>query len=162
MRKAFGEERGASAVEFAIIASVLFLVLFGTIQFGIAYNRYQGLNAAAREGARLGALENTNVDAIRQRVLNSLSILDPSKFSSAYTCPALATDQGCIEVYQESTTSPGTYSIMNSGSSIPCDSAHAGAIASLKVIVNYKMLIQIPLWASPSITASGTGIFKCE
>jgi hypothetical protein len=156
------DERGASAVEFAIIASVLFMVLFGIIQFGIAYNRYQGLNGAAREGARLGALENTTVDTIRARVLSSLSILDPTKFSSAYTCPSLSTEQGCIEVYQESTSTPGTYSLLNSGSSVPCDAAHSGAVASLKVIANYRMSLQIPLWSSPSITISGTGIFKCE
>ena len=156
------DERGASAVEFAIIAAVLFMVLFGIIQFGIAYNRYQGLNGAAREGARLGALQNTTVDTIRTRVLNSMSILDPTKFSSSYTCPSLSTEQGCIEVSQESTSSPGTYTVLTSGSSIPCDAAHAGAVASLKVVANYKMSLQIPLWASPSITISGTGIFKCE
>src|SRR5437588_12417952 len=102
MLRGRGSERGASAVEFAIIASLLFMVLFGTIQFGIAYNRYQGLNAAAREGARVGALQNTTVDTIRSRVLGALSIIDPNNFSSSYTCPGtMNTDQGCIEVSQQ-------------------------------------------------------------
>jgi Flp pilus assembly protein TadG len=153
-------EDGASAVEFAIVASVLLMVLFGTIQFGIAYNRYQGLNAAAREGARVGSLQNTTVDTIRSRVLSSLSIIDPTNFSSSYTCPGtLNTDQGCIEVSQQDTTS-GNYTVLTSGTAVPCDPSHS--TANLKVSATYKTLVQIPLWKSASVTMSGDGIFKCE
>jgi hypothetical protein len=32
------------------------MMLFGILQFGIAFNRQQGVHAAAREGARAGAV----------------------------------------------------------------------------------------------------------
>ena len=43
--------------------------MFGILQFGLTYNRQQGLHAAAREGARLASLGNTVTAAeVRQRV----------------------------------------------------------------------------------------------
>src|SRR5487761_1588895 len=53
---------GAAAVEFAIVLPVLVLLLFGVIQFGLAYNRQQGLNAAVREGSRLASIGGTFQD----------------------------------------------------------------------------------------------------
>jgi len=49
-------EKGASAVEFAIILPILIMVIFAIFQFGIAYNNYIALTHAAREGARLAAV----------------------------------------------------------------------------------------------------------
>ena len=49
-------ERGSVMVEFALVVSILFLILFGIIQFGMVFNAQLSLNYAAREGARLAAL----------------------------------------------------------------------------------------------------------
>ena len=54
-------EKGASAVEFAIILPILIILVFGIVEFGIAYNNYIALTHAAREGARLAAV---NMDEI--------------------------------------------------------------------------------------------------
>ena len=50
------DEDGVVAVELALVLPVLVMLVFGIIQFGIAFNRYQGVHAAAREGARVGAV----------------------------------------------------------------------------------------------------------
>lgn len=50
-------ERGAALVEFALIAPVLFLVLFGIIEFGIALNDYQSIRHGVRDGARQAAVQ---------------------------------------------------------------------------------------------------------
>ena len=42
-------QKGAAAVEFAIIIPVLVMILFGMFQFGIAYNNWIALTHAARE-----------------------------------------------------------------------------------------------------------------
>ena len=47
-------ERGASLVEFAIIAPLLFLLLFGIIELGRAVATFNAVNTAAREGTRYG------------------------------------------------------------------------------------------------------------
>ena len=46
------DERGAALVEFAIVMPLLFLLLFGVIEFAIAFNDYQSIRQGARDGAR--------------------------------------------------------------------------------------------------------------
>jgi Flp pilus assembly protein TadG len=54
-----GSQEGASAVEFALVLPLLVLFLFGTTTFGLAFARAQGMEAAAREGARLASIGRT-------------------------------------------------------------------------------------------------------
>lgn len=49
-------QRGLTTVEFSIVGIVLFLVLFGIIEFGRALYTVNILTAAARRGARLAAV----------------------------------------------------------------------------------------------------------
>jgi Flp pilus assembly protein TadG len=49
---------GATMVEFALILPILLLLVVGIIQFGIAYNVQISLTGAAREGARVMAIQN--------------------------------------------------------------------------------------------------------
>jgi len=57
-------EKGASAVEFALILPILIILVFGIVQFGIAYNNYIALTHAAREGARLAAVNMDEIEGI--------------------------------------------------------------------------------------------------
>jgi len=50
------KERGAVAVEMAIVLPLLLLILLGIIEFGRAYNVQVSLTQAAREGARYAAI----------------------------------------------------------------------------------------------------------
>ncbi len=50
------KQKGASAVEFAIILPILVMIVFAIFQIGIAYNNYIALTHAAREGVRLAAV----------------------------------------------------------------------------------------------------------
>jgi len=50
------QDRGASAVEFAIISLVLIMLLTGIIQFGYTFFQYLEIVHAAREGARWASL----------------------------------------------------------------------------------------------------------
>jgi hypothetical protein len=59
-----GREDGAAAVEFALLLPLLVLLLFGFIQFGIAFNtRIQATNAA-REAARMAVIGIDNWDDV--------------------------------------------------------------------------------------------------
>ena len=58
---------GAAAVEFALIVGVLVMLLFGMLQFGLAFFELQNLRAAVREGARIGAV-GADQNEIKQRV----------------------------------------------------------------------------------------------
>ncbi len=49
-------ERGAVAVEFALLLPVLIVILFGITAFGVAFSRFVTYISAAREGARYAAV----------------------------------------------------------------------------------------------------------
>jgi Flp pilus assembly protein TadG len=55
-------DRGAAAVEMALVLPILLFVLMGMIDFGRAYNAQIQLSAAAREGVRLASLNTTGVE----------------------------------------------------------------------------------------------------
>ncbi|MFP5577762.1 MAG: TadE/TadG family type IV pilus assembly protein [Acidimicrobiia bacterium] len=55
-------QRGAALVEFALIAPVLFLVLFGIIEFGMALNDYQSIRHGVRDGARQAVVQQFRDD----------------------------------------------------------------------------------------------------
>jgi Flp pilus assembly protein TadG len=50
------QERGAAAVEFALLLPLIVIILFGIIGFGIALFRAVNYVSAAREGARYAAV----------------------------------------------------------------------------------------------------------
>jgi Flp pilus assembly protein TadG len=57
-------ESGAAAVEFALVLAPLLLVLFGIINFGLAFHRQIQLSGAAREGARTMAIKDDTAQTI--------------------------------------------------------------------------------------------------
>jgi Flp pilus assembly protein TadG len=66
-------DRGATAVEFALLFPMLLLIVFGIIDFGRALNAQITLTQAAREGARLAALGQPNVASRTQAAAVGLS-----------------------------------------------------------------------------------------
>jgi Flp pilus assembly protein TadG len=49
-------ERGSEMLEFAFVVTLLMLLLLGVVTFARAYNIYQSITRAAREGARVAAM----------------------------------------------------------------------------------------------------------
>jgi Flp pilus assembly protein TadG len=133
-------DAGASAVEFALVLPVLLLLVFGIVQFGIAYNRVQGLQAAAREGARLASIGATftEIETRAQAAQNLFDGLD-------------------VTVATTPSTAPGAS---------PCASAGIGnevkVTATVSSTSHPEYAISIPLLGSFSPTYSASGSFRCE
>lgn len=53
-----GDEHGAAAVEFALVCSVLFTIVFGIIQYGLFFNDSLSTRQGVRDGARMGVVRN--------------------------------------------------------------------------------------------------------
>lgn len=66
--------RGAVTVELAVVSPVLFAMLFGIIEFGWLFTVRHTMVNAAREGARVGAIQGTDAADIEARVTQ---LLDP-------------------------------------------------------------------------------------
>ena len=85
------KERGAVAVEFALLAPVLVMILLGIMEFGRAYNVQISLSSAAREGVRVMAINNNTTDA-RTAVKNAAGGLQPALADSNISVsPAVCT-----------------------------------------------------------------------
>ena len=128
-------ERGSAAVEFAILLPVLILLLFGIIEFSIAYNHQQGLHAAAREGARVAALPQSTQTSVIDRVRSALQgVMNSTDIQNA------------------------TITVTPSGNQ-PCNGAPAGT--HVVVTVSAPDDLAIPLYTK-TLTLTGRGEFLCE
>ncbi|MDY0166200.1 MAG: pilus assembly protein [Thermoguttaceae bacterium] len=64
--------RGAAAVEFAIVAPLFFLLIFGIIEFGRMIMVQQIITNASREGARVAVLDGATTGEVDSKVANYL------------------------------------------------------------------------------------------
>ena len=65
-------EHGSVALELAIVAPVLMLLVLGVLQFGLWYHAQNVVETAALEGARVAAAEDGTAGAGRTRALEVL------------------------------------------------------------------------------------------
>jgi len=67
--------RGATAVEFAIVAIPLFLFIFASIEFGRGMMAIESMEEAARCGARQAILGGATTDSVDTEVAGMMSLL---------------------------------------------------------------------------------------
>jgi Flp pilus assembly protein TadG len=86
-------ERGAAAVEFALVVPVLVLMLLGIIEFSKAFQVKATLADAAREGARVMALANDAGSAraaVRSAASSTVTLTDAQITVTPTTCTGAA------------------------------------------------------------------------
>jgi Flp pilus assembly protein TadG len=91
--KGLHKDRGAAAVEFALVMPVLLSLVVGIAEFGRAYNVQATLSGAAREGVRVMAVKNDAAAARAATKAAALpwSLTDSQISISPSTCPSTAT-----------------------------------------------------------------------
>jgi Flp pilus assembly pilin Flp len=95
------DEHGQTAVEFALVAPILIVLLLGIIQIGIAFHDYVTITDAARAGARQAIVARFgpgNFDAAKQAVRNSAPGLDQVKLIPQVTDPSGMTAGSLVTV----------------------------------------------------------------
>lgn len=70
-------QRGQSLVEFALMLPIFLIVLFILVDFGIGFSRWLVITNAAREGARLGAVNPVTAEITDRAVTTSNGLLTP-------------------------------------------------------------------------------------
>ena len=95
-------ERGASAVEFAIVLPVLFLVIAGIVDFGRYFFTQIQVTNAAREGARAAVVlpspAASDMTAITQRALAGVAGVPSTAATVLTTCPAASPSNASVRV----------------------------------------------------------------
>jgi Flp pilus assembly protein TadG len=66
------KRRGASVVEFALVAPIFFTIVLGIIEVGRGCMVQELITEGARRGARIGVIEGTSSTTIKQTVTNYL------------------------------------------------------------------------------------------
>jgi Flp pilus assembly protein TadG len=90
MRSADRNQKGASAVEFAIIAPVFISLLFAIVEFGLIIYTKGMLANATREGARYGVVfcnprrTVTEIKTVVQNFLNQVNLTSTAAVSVTY------------------------------------------------------------------------------
>ena len=82
-------EQGQTMTEFALVLPILIVLLFGIIQFGIAFNNYVTLTDAVRAGARKAAVSRNTSDpagACTAAVLAAADNLDKTDLQTNLSC----------------------------------------------------------------------------
>ncbi|MBI2835977.1 MAG: pilus assembly protein [Acidobacteria bacterium] len=76
-------ERGTALVEAAVTVPILLLIAVGVFEFGRAFQTWEVLTNAAREGARLSVLPNSTNSAVDAVVRNYMQTGQLAGYSSA-------------------------------------------------------------------------------
>ena len=139
MRRSLRREDGVAAVEFALIFSVLAMLLFGVIEFGRVYSQWQVFQGAAREGARCAAVQAGEAAV-------GLPVCD---VQTAVTSAAGA--------YTPSMTN---FAVSVSGGGSVCTADTIGQ--EVTVSWDQPFDINIPFWSDVQVTGTMEGTFRCE
>ena len=108
--RAQGRERGAAAVEFALVAPVLLWLVFGIISYGYMLSFRQAISQAAAEGARAAAVTPDRTKASA----NALAAVNDALGSYNVTCTSAGklllgtVDAGTCGISQPQTCSSGS------------------------------------------------------
>lgn len=79
------KQHGAAAVEFALVASLLFTLLFGIMEMSRVLFYWTTATEVTRLGARLAVVCNKDAAIIKTRMNDMLGILTPGNIDIAYT-----------------------------------------------------------------------------
>ncbi|MGY3320136.1 TadE/TadG family type IV pilus assembly protein [Arthrobacter sp. TE12232] len=90
-------ERGAVAVEFALVAPILVSLIIAVVEFSNAYNVQVSVTQASREAARTMAVTNDTVKATAAGKAGAPSI-DTSKLGFAYSGSCAAGSTATVTV----------------------------------------------------------------
>jgi len=137
IRSKVRREDGAAAVEFALIAGLLVMLVFGMMEYGIAFFQLQNLRAATREGARVAAVRGST-----DEISNALSDASAGALPAGFT--GFSVSAGCTE---DSVGDAVTVTLDN------------GALSSS---VQEALSVDIPLLPSISLNPTIEGTFRCE
>lgn len=116
-------ERGASLLEFALVAPVLLLLIFGALEYGMFFKDYLTVSNTTRTGARVGSAAGSGADADYQ-------ILQAVK-AAATALPGGSSSIQAISIYKATSAGGGPSATCQTASSSAdkCNTYTAAAFA---------------------------------
>ncbi|WP_224279551.1 TadE/TadG family type IV pilus assembly protein [Nocardioides lacusdianchii] len=139
-------ERGASAVEFALVMPILLLMLVGIINFGLLFGQNLALSNAARQAARYAVVQGNSCDAVKGQAVSAASpLVSMTTANVTVSRPGLASCSGA-------TTEA-------------CKSSNVNLTDNVTVTLTYTAQVPVgsfvPGLGSTKVL-TGKGVFRCE
>ena len=149
-------DRGAAAVEFALVVTILLVIVFGIINFGVVFSQQLTLNNAVREGARKAVVNEPGTSrtcqGITESVRNETSglALDSGNIVVTVTADGFTSEEPCDGT-------PGH---------VPCLGSYDDATKSTGSLVvearfNSVILVSFPPFPK-AIDLSSKAVYRCE
>ncbi len=145
-RGSANSDRGAAAVEFALLLPLLVLLIFGMIDFGRAINAQITITQAAREGARVLALPGGTT-------------IGPDGLPASQS-RAIAAANGLGLTASNVTDLPDTSATPETG--CPTGSGSTGDDAVVKVTYQFTFITPVGSIFGPTKTLTAEGVMPCE
>jgi Flp pilus assembly protein TadG len=161
-------DRGAVAVEFALIVPLLLILVFGIVNFAVILSQQLALNNGVRQGTRLAVVAgNVSNQSCGQVVTSTQQTSGPAiamntsqikvrvqRVNSATLAPA--SPEPCFS--GALVTSP-----TGTGSSTRVCAANSGD-NSVRTQAEYpaRFIVPIPFFPTPTITLRATAVYRCE
>ena len=102
-------QRGVAAVEFALIASIFFMLLIGIMEMGRILFYWNTATEATRLGARLAVVCDIGDNAIKSRMVALFPLLSSANISIDYlpgNCTAASCEQVTVRIVAAGTVIP--------------------------------------------------------
>jgi Flp pilus assembly protein TadG len=147
-------EEGVAAVEFALIAGVLALLLFGMMEYGLFFLQAQTLKSGAREGARQAAV-GADLIAVKKAVSNGSGGAISETSSAISMSLSGSTQKTCTTSPNDDTQGKEVTVTINTGSG----GNYPNGLTS-STVSSFK--IDVPFLPHFDIHPGITGTFRCE
>ena len=140
---------GASAVEFALVAPLFIILVFGVISFGIVFAQDLALGNGAREAARSAVVENRTCGQIRTTA------------SDAATSIAMDGSDVTVSIARGQSAATAVDACAGGDGVQPCAGSAAGDAIYVRLDFTSRLVIPLAL-VKDSYPISGNGVFRCE
>ncbi len=153
-------ERGAVAVEFALVLPLLILLVFGVIQWGLVMAQSAALSGGARNGARYGVVNivsaRTCSDVVSQVRGNSgtIGMTGTQVGVTVQLVTGSTTSTVCSSAANSSTVTPSA-----GASTLPCKAS--SDTSKLSVTATYDAPSLLPI-GTGAFSLQGQGTYRCE
>jgi Flp pilus assembly protein TadG len=135
MRKKLAKnQRGAALIEAAVTIPIILLISVAIFEFGRAYQTWQVLTNAAREGARVAILAGTTQDQVKATVVNYMTIGQVANASPDQVSVDQNVTLGAVTGSQVTISYPFEFMVLNPVARLVDRSSSAGAPITMSAV----------------------------
>lgn len=136
-------------VEFALIAPMFIVLVFGVISFGMVFAQNLALGNAAREASRSGVVEDRTCGQIRSTAVDAANSI------------AMQGADVTVSIKRGQTAAAATNACTGGDAVKPCTGSVAGDSIYVRLDFTSKLIIPLAL-VKDTFALSGDGVFRCE